>query len=259
LKFEVDSSDLREALESVMVKGKGTTNGGFGNTNLGTYACLYVKDGVLSVWNGSPSFCVKIDIQLEGESVDGDVCVDSMKVIPYLKSFGGVVDFNVGDFITITTEPHGTNRTASIPLVVLHPNADAISRLKNMLNHIRYEVQPQTLFNFGKSKFEGAFVLTQPQFKETIKNCELVKSGVYKLDFNENVLTVSTRQDATNKYEEVITPVFPLGEPPTVEFSSPVYAFFKSDQMVNVYMKDDHPLLLVSNDRMLLKAPHISG
>ena len=255
MNIEVDSNDLREALESVMVKGKGTTNSGFGNTNLGTYACLYVKDGVLSVWNGSPSFCVKIDIQLEGESVDGDVCVDSMKVIPYLKSFGGVVNFNVGDFITLT----GMNRTASIPLVVLHPNADAISRLKNMLNHIRYEVQPQTLFNFGKSKFEGAFVLTQVQFKDAIKNCELVKSGVYKLDFNENALTVSTRQDATNKYEEIITPVFPLGEPATIEFSSPVYAFFKSDQMINVYMKDNHPLLLVSEDRILLKAPHISG
>lgn len=255
MKFEVDSNDLREALESVMVKGKGTTTSGFGNTNLGTYACIYVKEGVLSVWNGSPSFCVKIDIQLEGESIDGDFCVDSMKVIPYLKSFGGTVNFSIGDFITLT----GVNRTASIPLVVLHPNADAISRLKNMLNHVRYEIQPQILFNFGKSKFEGAFVLTQAQFKDAIKNCELVKSGVYKLDFNENALTVSTRQDATNKYEEVITPVFPLGEPATVEFSSPVYAFFKNDQMVNVYMKDDHPLLLVSDDRMLLKAPHISG
>ena len=255
MKFEVDSNDLREALESVQVKGKGTTNSGFGSTNLGTYSCLYVKDGVLSVWNGSPSFCVKIDIPLEGESVNGDFCVDSTKVIPYLKSFGGTVNFSVGDFITLI----GTNRTASIPLVVLHPNADAINRLKNMLSHVSHEIQPRTLFNFGKAKFEGAFVITQAQFKDAIKNCELVKSGVYKLDYNNNILTVSTRQDATNKYEEVITPVFPIGEPATVEFSSPVYSFFKSDQMINVYMKDDYPLLLVSNDRMLMKAPHISG
>ena len=87
----------------------------------------------------------------------------------------------------------------------------------------------------------------------------MVKNGVYKFDYNENLLTVSSRENVTNKYEEVITPVFPMGEPATVEFSSPVYAFFEKDQMVNVYMKDEFPLLLVSNDRMLLKAPTVNG
>ena len=254
MKFNIEASVLKEALESVQVKGKGQTANGFGNTSFGDYAYLVIRDNILEVWNGSPTACVKISIPLEGEIEEGSVCVYIPQILPYLKSFDDV-SVAVNDFIALTSG----NRKASVPLVVLHPNADALTRLQNMLNPIRYEVQPTTMFNFAKSKFEGVFVLTQPQLQDAIKSCELVKSGVYKFDYNNNVLKVSTRLDVTNKYEETITPAFPAGEPATVEFSSPVYSFFKKHQMLNVFMKDEFPLLIVADDRMLLKAPHISG
>lgn len=255
MKFTIDSDTLKKALESVQVKGKGTTSGGFGNTNFGSYAYIVADTASIEIWNGNPTFCVKIVIDANVEE-QGRVCVDSSTVIPYLKNFSGEdIIFSVSDFVLINC---GTKK-ASIPLVVNHPNADAISRLQNMLNPISYEIQPQTLFNFGKSKFEGAFTLTQRQLQDSIKACELVKSGVYKFDFNKGLLNISTRQNVTNKYEETITPAFPTGEPATVEFSSPIYAFFEKDQMLNFYMRDDFPLLVVANDRMLLKAPHISG
>jgi len=255
LKFTIDSDTLKKALESVQVKGKGTTNSGFGSTNFGTYAYLVADTASIEIWNGNATFCVKINLDAEVEE-QGRVCFDSATVIPYLKNFGGEdVVFTVGDFIVINC---GTKK-ASIPLVVNHPNAVAIARIQNMLNPVSYEIQPQTLFNFGKSKFEGAFTLTQRQLQDAIKACELVKSGVYKFDFNNGVLNISTRQNVTNKYEEAITPAFPTGEPATIEFSSPIYAFFEKDQMLNFYVKDDFPLLVVANDRILLKAPHISG
>lgn len=255
MKFTIDSDTLKKALESVQVRGKGTTNSGFGSTNFGTYAYIVADTASIEIWNGNPTFCVKIVIDANVEE-QGRVCVDSSAVVPYLKNFSGEdIVFSVSDFVLINC---GTKK-ASIPLVVNHPNADAISRLQNMLNPISYEIQPQTLFNFGKSKFEGAFTLTQRQLQDSIKACELVKSGVYKFDFNKGLLNISTRQNVTNKYEETITPAFPTGEPATVEFSSPIYAFFEKDQMLNFYMRDDFPLLVVANDRMLLKAPHISG
>ncbi len=255
MKFTIDSDTLKKALESVQVRGKGTTNSGFGSTNFGTYAYLVADTASIEIWNGNATFCVKISIDATVEE-QGRVCFDSATVIPYLKNFGGEdIIFSVGDFIVINC---GTKK-ASIPLVVNHPNADSIARIQNMLNPVSYEIQPQTLFNFGKSKFEGAFTLTQRQLQDAIKACELVKSGVYKFDFNNGVLNVSTRQNVTNKYEETITPAFPTGEPATVEFSSPIYAFFEKDQMLNFYLKDDFPLLVVANDRILLKAPHISG
>ena len=255
MKFTVDCDSLSKALDSVQVKGKGSTGNGFGNTSFGTYADIVVSGNNLSVWNANATFCAKVDIVLEGETIDGTVCVDSRTIIPYLKSFEETVTFSIGDFIAMNSDV----KKASVPRVVTHPNADSLNRLKNMLNHIRYEIRPETLFTFGNSNFEGAFTVTQKQLQEAIKNCEIVKSGIYKFDYNNNLLTVSSRENVMNKYEEVITPVFPIGEPATVEFSNAVYSFFDSPQLINIYMRDEFPLLLVSTDRVLLKAPTVNG
>ena len=257
MKFTIETNELKNGLESVQVKGKGTTNNGFGNTNLGTYALLEVKDNNLSIWNGNQTFFVSLTIPLEGESEEGICCLDSANILPYLKSFSNEITFSVGDFITITS---GDSKKASIPLVVNHPQIEPLTRIKGMLSHVRYEVNPNRLWTFGKGQFETAFTITQAQFKSAIKTCELVKSGIYKLDKNETI-TLSTRQSITNKYEETLTPLFITNpnEGATIEFSSPIYAFFEKDQMLNIYMKDEFPLLIVANDRILLKAPHIGA
>jgi hypothetical protein len=53
--------------------------------------------------------------------------------------------------------------------------------------------------------------------------------------------------------------MFVLGEPATIEFSGPLYSFFKEGQLLNFYVKDDFPLLVVSDDRILIKAPYVNG
>ena len=47
-------------------------------------------------------------------------------LLPYLKSFGAEVTFKVGDFISLI----GENKKASIPVIVNHPNNDALVRNK---------------------------------------------------------------------------------------------------------------------------------
>ena len=237
MKFTVDSAKLKEALESLQVKGKALNNNGFTTTNIGSYVYMRLIDNSLSIWNGNPTFVV------------------SNTILPYLKTFGDSICFSVGDFISLTSG----HRSASLPVVVNHPNMDAITRLSGMITHVSYQPQPLLLFNFGKSKFEGAFTLTHKQFTSCIKNCELVRSGVYKLDFNESVVKYSTRQNIQNKYEETLTPVFQIGEPATIEFSGPLYAFFKKEQLLNFYVKDEFPLLVVAEDRLLIKAPYVNG
>ena len=136
MKFTIDSDTLKKALESVQVRGKGTTNSGFGSTNFGTYAYLVADTASIEIWNGNATFCVKISLDATVEE-QGRVCFDSATVIPYLKNFGGEdITFSVGDFIVINC---GTKK-ASIPLVVNHPNADAIARIQNMLNPVSYEI-----------------------------------------------------------------------------------------------------------------------
>jgi len=254
MKFTINSKELEEALVSVQLKGKGVAGAGFGNTNLGNHAMLYLSNGTLSIWNGNTTVAVKVELPVE-EGEDGEVCVDSSRLTPYLKAFKDDVTVNVGDFIQMTS---GTKK-ASAPLVMNHPNADAISRMRGMISHITYQVQPNLLFRFGKSAFEGMVSLTLDQLKSAIKNCELVHTGIYKFNYHEQVLSISSRNGTTNKYEEAVTPVFQLGESATVEFSGPLYAIFKKDQMINIYMKDDFPILMVANDRLVLKAPQVNG
>tara|TARA_R100001463_G_scaffold136642_2_gene202731 strand:- start:894 stop:1661 length:768 start_codon:yes stop_codon:yes gene_type:complete len=254
LKFTVDSIELKEALESLQVKGKALSSSGFTSTNIGSYVYMTLTNNSLNLWNGNPTFVVNINLEVEGET-DGTVIADGNTILPYLKAFGENAVVSVGDFITITSGQKG----ASIPVVINHPNMDAIDRLSKMVPHVSYQPQPIALFNFGKSKFEGAFTLTNQQFTSCIKTCELVKSGVYKLDFNEGVPKFSTRQNVQNKYDEVVTPVFVLGEPATIEFSGPLYSFFKKEQLLNFYVKDEFPLLVVAEDRLLIKAPYVNG
>ena len=254
MKFTVEAEKFKEALESLQVKGKALTNSGFTSSNIGSYVYMSLTDNSLNIWNGNPTFVVNINVEVVGET-NGTVITDSNTILPYLKAFGENVTFSVGDFITVSSG----NKSASIPIVILHPNMDAINRLSQMVTHVSYQPVPLMLFNFGKAKFEGAFTLTHKQFTSCIKTCELVKSGVYKLDYNNSMPKFSTRQNVQNKYDETLTPVFTLGEPATIEFSGPLYSFFKKDQILNFYVKDEFPLLIVADDRLLVKAPYVNG
>lgn len=252
--FTIETDLLKEALTSLQVKGKHLTSTGFTNSSLGQYVYCLLGDNTLTMYNGDNTFIASIVLEVEGEK-DGSVVIDTDLLLPYLRSFTGNMKFDSGDFIVISNG----SRKASIPLVVNHPNQGAIVRMMNMINHVSYQPQPEVLFNFGQGKFEGAFTLPLKSFTTAIKNCELVKSGVYKLDFNEGVTNLSTRLNVQNKYEEQIEPMFVLGEPATIEFSGPLYSFFKEGQLLNFYVKDDFPLLVVSDDRILIKAPYVNG
>jgi len=255
MQFTVDSDTLKDAFTSIQVKGKHLTNTGFTNSSIGQYAYCSLEDNTLTMYNGDSTFIVCLTLEVTGQK-NGAVVIDSKEILPYLRSFSGHnASVTVGDYITLTS---GT-RTASIPLVVTHPNQAAVQRMMNMLNHVSYQPEPELLFNFGKGKFEGCFTLPQKTFATCLKNCELVKNGIYKLDFKEEVVNLSTRMNVQNKYQEHLEPMFTLGEGATIEFSGPLYSFFNEGQLMNFYMKDEFPLLIVSDDRMLIKAPYVNG
>ena len=254
MKFNVDSNELKEALESLQVKGKHLTNNGFSSGSFGSIFHARLTANTLSLYNGETTFMVKVSLEVE-EVEAGRVVADSSLILPYLKSFDGEISFTVGDYITLSNG----RKNANIPKIVQHPHEEALFRLIQMTVHVNYEPQPRTLFAFGNSNFEGAFSLNQGDFQKAVKNCELVKSGIYNLNFHENELKLSTSMNTTNSYDETLTPVFVLGESATLDFSSPLYSFFKKDQLLNFYVRDEFPLLIVADDRMIVKAPHVGG
>jgi len=252
LKFTVSAKELEQAIESIRVKGKSLTSKGFGNGTMGDYIYIVLEGNVLSIVNGSAIFMAKISLAVVGEE-NGNCVVDATVVLPYLKSFKGNITVAGGDFISISQ----TGKRASLPKVVNHPAMDALENSLDRTKEITWSAALNELPTFGKTTFEGAFSLTSEQFKSCIKNCELVKSGVYRLDFNKETATFSSQQNVQNRYTETITPVVALGEAATLDYTSPLQNFFGKEQLLNFYVKDDFPLLIVAEDRMILKAPQI--
>lgn len=251
MKFTVSAKELEQAIESIRVKGKNLTSKGFGSTNMGDYVYLALEDNVLSIVNGSAIFMAKITLSVNGEE-SGNFVVDSTTVLPYLKSFNGDVSVIGGDYITITQ----ASKRASIPKVVNHPSMDALEGLLERTKNITWSaIVAEEMPSFGKSQFEGSFNITSDQFKSCIKNCELVKSGVYKLDFKKTEVVFSSEQGIQNKYDENIPLLGYSGEAATLEYTSPIHNFFKKEQVLNFYVKDEFPLLIVAEDRMIVKAP----
>ena len=251
--FSVDSKTLQNALDKIQVKGKHLTNNGFSSSSIGSDFWAELEGNTLKLWNGDATFIVNINVEVEGTK-DGNFIASAKEMIPFLKSFDGTVNVNVGDMINLGQE----SKSASLSKIAIHSGFEAISRVRTMLTSVRYEPSPETLFAFNKKPFEGAFTLNQEQFKNVLKSCELANTGIYKLDYKENIVGFSSGSNTSNKYNESITPTFNLGEDGTLEFSGPLYAFFDKEQLLNFYVKDEFPLLVVASDRMLLKAPTVN-
>ena len=254
--FNVDSKKMQNALDKVQVKGKHLTANGFSSSNIGTLFWAELEGNSLSIWNGDATIICSIKLEVEGEQ-NGNFIGDAKEIAPFLKSFSDTVQFVVNDS-SIHMNVEG--KSASVPKIAIHSGFDAINRMRTMIQHIRYEVVPNTLFAFNNIPLEGAFTLSQELFSDTIKSCELAKTGLYKLDYKEdNSVHFTSGSNTASKFSIELTPSFNLGEAATLQFSSPLYSFFDKGQLLNFYVKDEFPVIIVAEDRILLKAPAVDN
>ena len=245
---------MEKALTDIQGKGKYLGNGGLSSSKMGSYFYMNLIDNTLELWNGDMTFGMNITLTVGGVQ-NGSFIGDAGLIIPYLKKFGEAVQFEVGDFLKLSS---GT-KVASLPMVVNHPHMEALTRIRDMIKHISYEEELTKLWAFGSSKFEGAFKLNSTVFKDAIGLCELVKSGVFKLNYIDGNVTFSSTTNASNKYKQVIEVQSHIGEAATLEYSGPLHNFFEPLQPLNFYVKDEFPLLIVGQNRKILKAPHTGG
>lgn len=254
MKFTTEHPNIIEdAIKKMEVKGKYLKDGGLLGGKLKDYFYCSLKDNTLSFWNGNTTFVVNYDVHVEGIE-DGEFFGSITKMLAYMKKFKGETTFSVGDFVSVSDG----SKKASIPKVVNHPDWEAIERIKGMLSHVVYQPTFDTLWHFGKSQFEGAFQMFGRDFQEAISLLELCRSGVYKLDFDGNECNLSSNSGIENSF---ITPTLiqQTGEPATLEYSSPLHSFFDKDELINFYVKDAFPLLIVSHNKKVLKAPFMAG
>ena len=253
MKFNINTNTLREALESAQVKGKYVKRSGLSSGSLEECVYLKAQDNVLEIWSGNSTFIVNLTLELEIEE-NGYYIGKSADIIAYLKKFGENVTLHKTEHLTMTS---GTKK-ASLPRIIEWPSMDAITRMGPKMMDVP-TAPSEELPKVSNINFEAMVTISNESLSEAISMCELVGSGVYRFDVNDDGLKISSSDGVTNNFSDVVTPFLKIGDDATVEFSSPIHKFFKKDQMLNIYLLDDAPVFIVANDRRMIKAPYIAG
>lgn len=250
MKFIVDSKKFHDAVNDIQGKGKYLSNSGLSSQSLNVLCFMALSGNTLELWNADSSLSLNINMEVEGE-IDGEAVVDAKTLLSFLKKMPDNIEIQCGDVFAI----NNGNQTLTLPRIRGHSDLVSINRLRGMLEHISYEETPSELFLFGRGQFEGAFTLDADLFKKTMGLCELIRSGIYRLDYTGETVEISTQQDRSSSYNETLPVSNGVGEAATVEWSGPIHSFF--DGPINFYVKDDFPLLLIGEDRKLIKSPHM--
>ena len=112
-----------------------------------------------------------------------------------------------------------------------------------------------TFPTFRRTTFETKLHVLSDVLTAATNGCDVINTARYKFDYNNNILKMSSIKTDLDKYETTVITLTRDGEPSTVEFTGFFHGFFDLTA-VNIYLKDDSPVLFVSPNRILLKAPY---
>lgn len=250
MRIIIEAKELSELIESVALKGRYFDGGESKNGMLSAHAYLVVSGNTLQIWNADNTTICGLNHNLgETTTESGSAVVDIKKTVKYLKGFTGVVTVEANDFLYISSE----SSNATLPLVVEHSHQPMIDMLVEFEKTVR-DVNV-TFPTFRKTTFETKLHVSSHALSEATKGCDVINTARYKFDYNNDIFTMSSIKTDLDKYETTIQPMTRDGEPSTVEFTGFFHGFFKT--VVNIYLKDDSPILFVSPTRILLKAPYM--
>ena len=253
MKIIMEAKELSELIESVALKGRYFDGGESKNGMLSAHAYLVVDGNILQIWNAdNTTICGlnhSLDETTQTNTENGSAVFDIKKTVKYLKGFTGAVTVEANDFLHISNE----TSNATLPLVVEHSHQPMINMLIEFEKTVR-DVNV-TFPTFRRTTFETKLHVSSHALSEATKGCDVINTARYKFDYNDNIFTMSSIKTDLDKYSTTIQPMTRDGEPSTVEFTGFFHGFFST--IINIYLKDDSPILFVSPTRILLKAPYM--
>lgn len=237
-------------LEDVALKGKYYNGNSTKTWQLSNYAYVKVEKDKLSIFNADNSTVCYVQTPMAVDSVmeKGTVVFDVDKTVKYLKPFLDDVTIHVDDYITLSDE----DKKATLPITIAHPAMGMIDRLR------KFKLTTDELPTFGKTQFETKITVLAMDLVEASKGCDVVNTAKYKFDYNADTeeFVMSSERNNIDKFVVMIDSISSEGESSTVEFTGTFYKFMEGP--VDIYLKDDAPILWVSRNRMLLKAPYLT-
>lgn len=254
--IEIEVSEFKGLIESVALKGKYNSGDTSKNGQLSNYAWLISDGEHLHAYNADTTTICAARVPNEGIATASWI-VDIEKTVKYLKAFSGEVTLLVGDYLTITQTETQT-ATAKVPLVSEHPHNDYIGRIVTFTNDMRSDTPSwgDELPIFGKTQFEAEIVISEDELARASSVCDVVNIARYKFNFDDEVLTMSSTKTMNETIDTNVEYTIAEGDSATVEFNGQFAKFLNG--AVRLYLKDDAPVLFVTTNRLLLKAPYLN-
>ena len=256
MQIQVNKQDIVEAMKNVELKGKWATTSGLSSKSLGKYIQFQLRDNQLLLINSDESTAVIKAITVETEDTGSFVLdIDMMK--KYLNKMNDEIVFEVGDTIVMKSD----GKRATLPIVVEHPFSGRIERFLAQYP-ITFEEDLTRIPTVGSIDLNCGIQLTGEELHNAIDACEIVNNGIYKLDFKEGdevsrpKFIVSSEQSISSYREEVAFSNV-IGEGATVLFSGPVHKFFGKKDIVNIFIGDDQPIVMITENSALVRAPRL--
>jgi hypothetical protein len=254
MKFNCDAKELMDAIESTTLKGKYKYGDGLKSKSIGDYCYMKITGNELTLQNSDNTTAVRVKLEVDGNE-SGQCTVEISRMIKYLKNIKGSITFTKTDHIKINSG----NANVSLPVVVVHPSIDMITKHENRIKDIEFGT-PEYLPAWGKVEYEAGIGLNSANIQETMKAVESVGSGVFKLDFDGESLTISSSK-LNESYSEVLEFGEKLwaayGEEATVEVVLPFHNFY--DGIFMMYLKDECPILFDDGKCSIIRAPYMGN
>jgi len=256
MQIEVKKKDIIEALKNVELKGKWASTGGLSSKSLGNYIHFQMQDNNLLLVNSDESTTVIKSVSVDADDEGSFVLeIDTLK--KYLSKMNEDISLTVGDTVVMQSD----GKRATMPIVVHHPFEGRINRFIERWP-LNFDSDLEEVLKLGVIDVRCGIQVTGDEFHNAIDGCEILNNGIYKLDFHEsdelsNPKFIISSSATVSAYREEMVFSNSVGESSTVIFSGPLHKFFNKDEIINIFIGDNQPIIMVTENSALIRAPRL--
>ena len=281
MQIEVKKKDIIEALKNVELKGKWASTGGLSSKSLGNYIHiefqperdltedfgLLIEDYLLLVNSDESTTVIKsIPFEIITCSRDNSFVLEIDTLKKYLSKMNEDISLTVGDTVVMQSD----GKTATMPIVVHHPFEGRVNRFIERWSPkthphrrpLNFDSDLEEVLKLGVIDVRCGVQVTGEEFHNAIDGCEILNNGIYKLDFHEsdelsNPKFIISSSATVSAYREEMVISNSVGESSTVIFSGPLHKFFNKDEIINIFIGDNQPIIMVTENSALIRAPRL--
>tara|TARA_R110001592_G_scaffold8366_7_gene45765 strand:- start:9873 stop:10631 length:759 start_codon:yes stop_codon:yes gene_type:complete len=250
MKCKINGNNLRDKIDSVLLKGKWNNGANSKSSILCPSIVISVGETYVRVFNANASTFVSND--LETIEIDnhkaGKFAIDSEILLKYLPKEDCIFQLEDNIFQLISER-----KTVNLPILERHENNDSILFVNKHLDVSR-DINKNVIIS-EKTQLKTRIKVSSEELSNALLDCEAVGNSVFQLDYdgiNLNVSSSNGREMVLVKLE----PVESVGEKATMEFSAPIHKYLNGLTTI-ISFNDESPLSIISGKLKVLRAPRI--